>query len=84
MPSSLRLLTSALLILLALTSSVLAAAPGLRALLVTGQTNPYHDWTKSTPLIKKYLEQTGLFTVDVATTPARGEDMSVFRPKFSD
>ena len=84
MPSLLRLLTSTLLILLALTSSVLAAAPGLRALIVTGQTNPYHDWRKSTPLIKKYLEQTGLFTVDVATTPARGEDMSVFRPKFSD
>jgi hypothetical protein len=31
----------------------------------------------------KYLEETGLFTVDVATSPAKGENMSGFKPNFS-
>jgi type 1 glutamine amidotransferase len=39
----------------------------LRALIVDGQNN--HDfWPKTTVMMKTYLEQTGLFTVDVART----------------
>ncbi|MDO8631449.1 MAG: ThuA domain-containing protein [Phycisphaerales bacterium] len=52
-------------------------------MLLTGQSNKYHDWTKCAPLVKAHLEQTGLFAVDVVTTPAQGADMSGFRPKFS-
>jgi type 1 glutamine amidotransferase len=63
--------------------AVVAATPH-KILIVTGQSNRFHDWSKSSPLVKTYLEQTGLFTVDVATTPARGGDMSGFSPKFSD
>jgi len=33
--------------------------------------------------IKKILEGAGLFTVEIATTPAKGQDMSGFKPKFS-
>jgi hypothetical protein len=65
-----------------LATGVLAAAP-LRIMLLTGQSSKYHDWTKSSPLVKSYLEQTGLFTVDVVTTPPTGADMSGFAPKFS-
>jgi type 1 glutamine amidotransferase len=68
---------------LAGTVAAASAAPAYRAMLLTGQANPYHDWTKSTPLIRTYLEQTGLFAVDVVTTPPKGADMSGFRPKFS-
>jgi type 1 glutamine amidotransferase len=32
--------------------------------------------------LKKLLEETGLFTVDVATTPSKGGDMSQFHPEF--
>ena len=53
-----------------------------KILLITGQSNQYHDWTKSSPLVKTYLEQTGLFAVDVATTPPRGADMPGFKPVF--
>jgi hypothetical protein len=60
-----------------------AAAPMHKIMLLTGQSNRYHDWTKSSPLVKTYLEQTGLFTVDTVTTPPRGADMSGFAPKFS-
>ena len=31
-----------------------------------------------------YLEETGLFAVDVATTPPAGGDVSLFKPQFSD
>ncbi|MEZ6059205.1 MAG: ThuA domain-containing protein [Planctomycetaceae bacterium] len=43
------------------------AADPIRALIVDGQNN--HDmWPKTTFMMKRYLEQTGLFTVDVART----------------
>jgi len=54
----------------------------MSVLLIDGQNN--HAWKETTPLIKQTLEGSGLFTVEVATTPAKGEDMSTFNPKFSD
>src|SRR3954468_14917125 len=62
---------------------VFAAAP-LKIMLLTGQSNRFHDWTKSSPLVKTYLEQTGLFSVDVVTAPAKDVETSDFNPKFSD
>lgn len=66
------------------TTALGASAPARKVMLLTGQSNRYHDWTKSSPLVKKYLEETGLFSVDVVTTPPQGADMSGFQPKFSD
>ncbi len=57
-------------------------AEPIKVLIVDGQNN--HDWKGTTPKLKQYLEETGLFTVDVATTPAPKGDMSQFKPKFSD
>lgn len=57
------------------------AAPAMKALIVDGQNN--HNWQETTPELKKLLEETGLFTVDVVTTPAKGEDFSRFRPVFA-
>ena len=53
----------------------------LHVLLVDGQNN--HKWKDTSPLIKATLESTGMFAVDVATSPAKGEDMSGFKPEFS-
>lgn len=58
------------------------ASGPLRALIVDGQNN--HDWKTTTPLLRKALESSGRFTVDVATTPPAKADMSGFRPKFAD
>ncbi len=52
-----------------------------KALLVDGQNN--HKWQETTPLIKATLESTGRFIVDVATSPAKGGDMSGFQPAFA-
>ena len=59
----LRLLTLALLF--AVTAS--ASAADLKALIIDGQNN-HGVWPKSTFMMKSYLEQTGLFTVDLART----------------
>ena len=42
----------------------------------------YHAWQTTTPVLKKELEETGLFQVDVVTAPAPGADFSAFRPNF--
>lgn len=56
------------------------AAATIPVLIVDGQNN--HDFRATTPHLKKLLEQTGLFTVDIATSPAKGGDMASFKPQF--
>jgi len=53
----------------------------LKALIVDGQNN--HNWKGTTPVLKSLLEETGLFAVDVATSPAKGQPMDTFRPNFA-
>ncbi len=53
----------------------------LKALIVDGQNN--HDWKGTTPVLQSLLEETGLFTVDVATSPARKKPMDSFKPDFA-
>jgi type 1 glutamine amidotransferase len=61
---------------------IAAAAPPYKALIVTGQNG--HDWQGTTPVLWSQLAETGLFTVDVATSPPKGSDMSGFKPQFDD
>jgi type 1 glutamine amidotransferase len=68
--------------LICLTFGLYANAATIRALIVDGQNN--HDFKSTTPHLKKILEETGLFAVEVATSPPRGGNMSGFKPKFSD
>jgi len=70
------------LIVLLSTLSLASADGKHKALIVDGQNN--HAWKVTTPLLKKMLEETGLFEVDVATSPPQGKDMSGFEPKFAD
>lgn len=53
----------------------------LKALIVDGQNN--HNWKSTTPVLKQLLEDSGMFEVDVATSPARGQPMSGFKPDFA-
>lgn len=61
--------------------SMAISAPRMKVLIVDGQNN--HNWQQTTPVLKTLLEETGLFTVDVATTPPKGGDMSKFKPDFA-
>ncbi|HSB15387.1 MAG TPA: acetamidase/formamidase family protein [Bryobacteraceae bacterium] len=64
-----------------LAKSIFGAEPALKALVVDGQNN--HAWRETTPVLKQLLEQTGLFRVSVATAPAKGGDMTAFKPDFA-
>jgi type 1 glutamine amidotransferase len=52
-----------------------------KVLIVTGQNN--HNWAASSEILQNYLNESGLFVADITVSPARGEDMSGFRPDFS-
>jgi uncharacterized protein len=81
---SLRLAPTALLLFLVLfvvTLPTAGRAEPLKALIVDGQNN-HKNWPTTTKMMKKYLEDTGLFTVDVATTAKAGTDVS-FKPEFA-
>jgi uncharacterized protein len=62
-------------------TTMAAGAEKLQALIVDGQNN-HAVWPKTTQMMKKYLEETGLFAVEVATTAPQGTDPD-FRPEFS-
>ncbi len=68
---------SAMCILL---STAVGAEP-MKALIVDGQNN-HGVWPQTTKMMKSYLEETGLFTVDVATAAPKGTDPN-FKPEFS-
>jgi len=66
------MLTPRLLLLLAcslaLTATIQAAPAKLKALILDGQNN--HGWATTTPLLKRILEDTGRFSVEISTSPA--------------
>ena len=42
----------------------------------------YHNWRLTTPVLKRELEETGLFEVTVITAPPSDGDFSNFKPEF--
>ena len=68
------------LAVVALATGVSAAEP-IKVLIVDGQNN--HAWARTTPVMKKILTSSGIFTVDVATSPPRGKPMGSFKPDFA-
>ena len=54
---------------------------GFKALIITGQNN--HNWKVSSPILKQILDETGLFSTEIMTTPDKGGDMKAFNTDFS-
>jgi type 1 glutamine amidotransferase len=52
-----------------------------KTLIITGQNN--HNWKASSPVLKTILDETGLFSCVIDTTPGKGGDMNKFNPDFS-
>jgi type 1 glutamine amidotransferase len=62
-----------------------SAKKPIPVLLVDGSSSgPHHDWRLVTAVVKKALDETGLFQVTVATSPPFGGDFSNFKPNFGD
>jgi type 1 glutamine amidotransferase len=74
------LVLTALIAWSSLAATAFSADP-MRALIVDGQNN--HNWQETTPILKQQLEETGLFEVDVVTSPPKQADMSGFQPDFA-
>jgi len=68
------------------THALVSLQAPIKVLLITGQSNQYHNWPVSSALIRRQLEGSGRFLVTVATTPPKGrepnQDMSSFAPDF--
>jgi len=79
MTSRLLFLTAAIA-LFAVSITMGQTAPKLKALILDGQNN-HKNWPDTTKMMKKYLEDTGLFTVDVATTAPKDTDPN-YKPEF--
>ncbi len=74
----LRLSVLMLLVGLMIPLSLTAADP-IKVLIIDGQNN--HNWKGTTPILKKTMEDTGLFKVDVATTPPAFSVKAPVKPK---
>jgi type 1 glutamine amidotransferase len=69
---------------LMLFSLVSKGADPIRVMLLDGESaGNYHQWRLVTPVLKKQLDETGMFQVDVVTAPPAGGDFSAFKPEFS-
>src|SRR5438105_2537875 len=69
--------------LVALSFSLLAAEP-IRVMLLDGESGgSYHAWQQTTPVLKKELEETGLFQVDVVTIRPSSFDSEPSFAKYS-
>ncbi len=76
------LATFGTLAILGAASRAKAASP-IKVMLLDGESGgAYHKWQLITPVLKKQLEETGLFQVEVVTAPKAGEDFSGFKPDF--
>jgi uncharacterized protein len=75
-------------IVAAMAAALVAAAAAraqtpIRVMLLDGESGgPYHRWQMTTPVIKKVLEETHLFSVDVVTAPATTGTLDGFSPQF--
>src|SRR5580658_8971562 len=59
------------------------AAGPIHVMLLDGESGgAYHAWQVTTPVLKKELEEPGLFQVDVVTAPPPGGDFTAFHPDF--
>lgn len=76
----LRSLAAVAIVAILLLATTAQAEPALNALIIDGQNN-HGNWPQTTKMMKKYLEDTKLFSVDVATTAKSGTDES-FQPDF--
>ncbi|MDR0870136.1 MAG: ThuA domain-containing protein [Planctomycetaceae bacterium] len=82
---------TALFLLLFAAVSFAQEKPKIKVLILTGQNN--HNWRLSTPALKELLEQSGRFTVDVASSPTKADKqkdqgtyykaLAEFKPDFA-
>jgi len=60
------------------------AAVPIRIMILDGESGgPYHKWALVTAVLRKEVEETRLFQIDVVTTPPAGGEFRGFKPDFA-
>ena len=60
-----------------------AAAP-ISVMILDGESaGTYHDWQRVTPVLRKMLDETGLFATTVVSAPPAKGDVTAFMPDFA-
>ena len=54
----------------------------IKVLLIDGQSKNHSNWKEWTPILLRQLDDSGLFRVDISTSPMKGESLDKFNPKF--
>jgi type 1 glutamine amidotransferase len=73
----------ATLLLILMPGGLLLAAQRVPVMILDGESaGTYHPWQVTTPVLRKQLEDTGLFQVEVITAPPPGADFTSFKPDF--
>jgi len=54
----------------------------IKILLIDGQSKNHGHWKEWSPILLLQLNESGLFQVDIATSPMKGESLDKFIPKF--
>lgn len=73
------------LVAMAIVFAPARAAEPIRVMILDGESaGTYHKWRSTTPVLKKELDETGLFKVDIVTAPPAGDDVARFAPAFTD
>jgi type 1 glutamine amidotransferase len=74
-------------VFLLLVTALCRAAGPIPVMLLDGESaGPYHAWKLTTPVLKRELDETGLFQVDVVTAPSSGASSDAqkgFNPEFT-
>jgi uncharacterized protein len=77
-------LTLVMVGVVALLTLPIGAASPIAVMLLDGESGgTYHDWQRTTPLLKKVLDETGMFSTTVVTAPAATGELTTFAPDFS-
>jgi type 1 glutamine amidotransferase len=72
----------ALAIAVSLAAVPRAAAP-IKIMLLDGESGgPWHKWQLTSQVLKKALDETGLFAVDIVTAPAAQGELTTFAPDW--
>ncbi|MBK1879433.1 ThuA domain-containing protein [Pelagicoccus mobilis] len=61
-----------------------ANSPRIKVLLLTGQSNQWHNWKVSSRALASVVEDESIFELDTIVSPSAGEDFSEFSPNWGD
>ncbi len=72
-----------LIIGLSLSAALSGQQARIKTMLLTGQSSQFHNWAVSSVVLKRILDEAGRFDTTVVASPAKGADMSGFKPSFA-